>query len=126
MNKYKKFITPREFMKKFNVDPSDYHCLVVRGLPTYHCAGITRHPIDEIYLWCEENRVRLEDRENLCNATELAKVFSVSVTTIAKWERMGMPKRIIPCSNRGDKKFFAYDTEEVLTWLRSLHEGVKV
>lgn len=126
MNRYKKFITPREFMKKFNVDKETYKSLIYRGLPSYDCAGVTRHPIDEIYLWFEEKRIMLEDSEKLCNATQLAHVFSVSVSMIAKWELMGLPKHVINRGRGGRRKIFAYDPEEVLVWLRSQHEGVRV
>ena len=124
MNYYKKFISAQELMKRFNIDKDEYKYMVSSGLPVYSCAGISRHAIDEVYLWCEEHRHPIEDTSNNCNILELSHVFGVSPSVISKWEELGLPKKIITDRLNSNKRRFVYDIEDVKNWLRTQHKGV--
>lgn len=118
MNNYKKFISPYELMKKFNIDEGEYREMCYSGLPRYECAGVTRHAIDEIYLWCEENRKPIIDYSNICSKSKLCDIFNVGGTVISKWEELGMPKHIVTDKLNSNKRTFKYDIDEVKNWLK--------
>lgn len=119
MNFYKKFISPIDLMKRFNLDKNEYRHLLELGLPVYGCAGIQRHAIDEVYLWCEANKIPIQDNSELYSGKELIKIFGITEKTLSSWIEMGLPKQIIPNKSNPYKRHFAYNVNDVRNWLRT-------
>lgn len=117
----KKFLSPVQLRKRFNFNPNEYENLIDLGLPTYTCAGVTRHPIDEVYLWCEKNRVAIRDQNNLCSGRKIRELLGISDKNLKTLEQMGLPKVI---QQKGGFRKFMYDKEEVINWFKSQQDDM--
>ena len=116
------FLSPRQVQARFGLSRSEYTSLVQRGLPTYYCAEVTRHPIGEIYQWCENNRIVLRDQNDLCTRTQLKKLLNINESVLSSWEKAGLPY----CERRGvdEMKHFIYNKYDVIDWLKSQQNNV--
>lgn len=102
---------------------NEYDTFVQEGMPTYTCAGVTRHPIDEIYTWCESKRVVLHDQNNLCSRTQLKKLLGIKDKDLINWENAGLP-RIVSKNKINGFKMYLYDKNDVIDWLKSQQNNV--
>lgn len=112
----KKFFSPTQLRRRFNISLFEYNTFVEAGMPTYTCAGVVRHPIDEVYLWCENNRVHLQDQNDLCSARQIRELLGISAKNLEDWEKMGLPKKIYKT-----RRFprILYDKNDVISWLKT-------
>lgn len=116
MVKNRKFLSPVQLKRRFGISETDYRWYISMGLPTYGCAGVKRHPIDEVYMWFEDNDIEIEEYQNLLNAPQLRRLLGIDKKTLEKWEENGLPKIL------DTKKYpysFKYNTKTVVTWLKS-------
>lgn len=119
----RKFLSPIQVQRRFGIKSEEYNRFIDAGFPTYTCAGVTRHPIDEIYMWCEENRLQLEDQNNLCSRSQIMALLNINSKILEDWEKCGLPKRLV-CNHRVKK--FLYHKQDVIDWLRSQSSVVGV
>lgn len=111
-----KFLSPNQLKNRFGISRTNYDFYVKNGLPTYGCAGVVRHPIDEVYLWFEEHEIDIKEHQDICSAKQLRNLLGINKKTLEKWEEKGLPKYL------DDSKFpatFKYNKNTVITWLKS-------
>lgn len=114
----KKFLSPYQIRKRFDISSSDYLRYVQLGMPTYKCAGITRHPIDEVYLWCESHRIHLQDQNDMCTSNQIRKLLGITKNELENWEKAGLPKTMTRNKATGGVMYL-YNRKEIIDWLRS-------
>lgn len=119
----KKFLSPNQIRNRFGLSKSEYDMYVRQGLPTYVCAGVVRHPIDEVYLWCETNRVYLQDQNDMCTRTQIRKLLGISSNDLEKWEKAGLPKASKVNKATGGVMYL-YRKHDVIDWLKSQQNNV--
>lgn len=120
--KTKKFLSPIQLKKRFGISNTDYEWYLTRGLPSYGCAGVTRHPIDEVYLWFEDNNIEIEEYQSLCNAPQLRRLLGIDKRTLERWEENGLPKVL---DTTKYPHSFKYNTNTVITWLKSQNNDME-
>lgn len=121
----RKFLSPTQVQRRFGLSTTEYDKYVECGMPTYKCAGVTRHPIDEIYLWCESNRITLQDQNDLCTSNQIKKLLGINQRDLENWEMLGLPKQITQNPASG-MKMFLYNKYDVIDWLKSQQNMVEV
>lgn len=121
----RKFLSPIQVQRRFGLSSTEYTQYVESGMPTYQCAGVVRHPIDEIYLWSETNRIVLQDLNDLCTSNQIRKLLGISKKDLENWEKEGLPKQITHNPASGIRMFL-YNKHDVIAWLKSQQNTVEV
>lgn len=110
------FLSPIQVMRRFGMSRAEYDTYLSKGLPTYYCAGVTRHPIDEIYTWCESHRIVLQDQNDICSRKQLKRLLGISDKDLENWEAAGLPRIATPLLSG---VMFEYNKNDVIDWLKS-------
>lgn len=116
-NNDKKFLSPIELKIRFKISGSKYRALVNEGLPTIKCAGVVRHPLQDVYFWCEDNNIKLQDSKEVVSKTKLMKILGIDNRIFETWKNKGLP--CIPVLDNKRNHITRYNINEVSDWLKS-------